>query len=294
MRILIAGASGFIGSHLVPYLRDQGHDVVSLTRDSIASPGIFWNPETGQLPAENVEGFDAWINLAGENIVGRWSKWKKKRILQSRIQSTQLLVKTMRYLKHKPKIFISTSATGYYGSRSDDVLYETEPAGNNFLAEVCQEWEEEAMRASEYGIRVVLARFGMVLAKDGGALKKMLLPFSLGLGGEIGSGQQWMSWIAMDDLVSMMEFFLKHSELQGAFNVVAPVPVTNAVFTEILAKELHRPAFIPMPAWLCKLVFGQFGVEVFLASVRAMPTKILKAGFAFQYPDLHRALVHIL
>jgi uncharacterized protein len=298
MRILLAGASGFIGSHLRLHLVGVGHEVTVLQRKEslpVDKSAIFWDPSHGILDVNQVEGFDAFINLAGEPIVtGRWSEEKKKRIIESRVKATTTLSHTMKLLQKPPKIFISASAIGIYGSQGDATLTEESPSGAGFLADVCRKWEEAANFAKEAGSAVIIPRIGMVLSPDGGALAKMLPIFNLGLGGKIGDGKQWMSWIALPDLLRLFSFFLAQPGLDGAFNCVSPNPVTNKIFTKTLASVLSRPAFLPVPKWALKLLLGEFAEEVALSSIKAVAKKALASGFHFQQPELQPALETLL
>jgi uncharacterized protein (TIGR01777 family) len=263
-----------VGRAAAARLRKAGHDVRAVSTRSLPS-------------VDALAGINAVIHLAGEPIAQRWTPDARERIRSSRVDGTRTLVEAMR--PHRIQVLISTSAVGYYGSRGDDALTESEPAANDFLGRVAAAWEHEARQAESLGVRVAVMRFGMVLGPGGGALQKMLLPFKLGLGGRIGGGQQWMSWIYLNDLVSMMEFLLKESTVRGVFNAVSPHPVTNAEFTRALASALSRPAILPVPAFALKLLFGEMS-EVLLASQRAVPEAITRAGFTFDYPDVFGAL----
>jgi uncharacterized protein (TIGR01777 family) len=291
MKILISGASGFIGSHLAPFLEGQGHEMIKLVRhENLGSNEIHWHPMKGILDPASVENIDAAIHLSGESIGSlRWTEKKKQAIRDSRVKSTQLLAKTFAKLKHPPKIWLNASAVGFYGNRGNEVLMEESGPGNNFLAEVCREWENAAEEAANMGIRIVFLRFGVVLSKDGGVLKNMLLPFKAGLGGKLGSGQQYMSWVALDDLISAVSFILTDSNLQGPVNVSAPNPVTNAEFTEALGKALNRPAKLGVPAFALKMILGEVADEMLLSSCRAVPQKLNLANYSFAYPDLASA-----
>ncbi len=274
MIIALTGASGFVGRAVSARLRKAGHTVRPVSMRRAPSP-------------DALAGCEAVIHLAGEPVAQRWTPAARERIRASRLEGTRALVEAMR--PHRPQVLISASAVGYYGSRGDDLLTESEPPANDFLGEVAAAWEQEAQRAESFGVRVTRLRIGVVLGPGGGALAKMLLPFKLGVGGRIGSGRQWMSWIYLDDLVSLMEFLLKASTVRGAFNAVSPHPVTNAEFTRALASALHRPAVFPVPAIALKLLFGEMS-QVLLASQRAIPDAIARAGFTFAYPDIYGAL----
>lgn len=289
MRILIAGASGFIGMKLVSFLEKQGHVVDRLVRSG--TKGVVWAPELGEIDVARLEGFDAIINLAGENIASaRWTEGKKQRIRNSRVLSTKTLAKAITELRNPPQVWINASAIGYYGNKGDQLVDESFAQGQGFLAEVCAEWEEATHPAKERGVRVVTMRLGVVLSIEGGVLRKMLLPFLLGVGGVLGSGKQWMSWIALSDLLAAIAFILKQEALRDAVNVVAPEPVTNYTFTKTLGRYLWRPTLLWMPRWFVKTAFGEMGDELFLTSGRALPKKLQMAGFTFRYPTLEQAL----
>jgi uncharacterized protein (TIGR01777 family) len=296
MKILLAGGSGFIGHALRPQLEAAGHQVVSLVRRAARTPAeIFWQPETGELDPAALTGVDAVINLAGENIAGgRWTAGRRERIMRSRVDATRTLVVAIGKLAVKPRVFVSASAVGFYGNRGDEVLTEQSTIGLGFLPGVCLAWETHAEGAARNGVRTVLLRFGMVLGREGGALAKQLPLFRLGLGGPLGDGQQWVSWIAMDDLVAAVLAALTNEKLRGPVNVVAPHPVRNAEFTRILGEVLRRPAKIPAPPWALHLAFGDMASEVLLASTRVEPKALVKSGFAFRHPELEPTLRSLL
>lgn len=296
MKVVIAGASGFIGSHLVPYLRGKGHKVIRLVRSHIPSDDTaFWDPEKGVIDEDALQSADAVINLSGENVAdGRWSAEKKRRILSSRISSTLLLANTLAKMQHPPKVFINSSAIGIYGNKWDEVVDEDSFPGVGFLADVCREWEKAAENAEASGIRVVLLRTGIVLAEDGGVLAKMLFPFKWGFGGKLGQGQQYMSWIDMDDMLEVFNFILTNESIRGKVNAVSPNPVKNEEFTEYLGAVLGRPTFFKVPETVIRLAFGEMADEMFLSSTRALPKRLMEAGFVFRYPSLHDSLSHIL
>lgn len=295
MKILIAGASGFIGSALVPFLEKNGHTVVKLVRQPLPKKNeLSWDPENAEITLSELEGFDAWVNLSGENIAsGRWTDAKKQRILESRVQSTRLLAESLKQLKQPPKVWVNGSAVGYYGDTGDAIAREGTIFGKGFLANVVEAWEKAAKSAEGQGTRISFLRTGVVLGTQGGALKTMLIPFKLGLGGVIGSGKQYMSWISIDDLLRVIEFMLE-KDLPGPVNAVAPRPVTNYEFTKTLGKVLNRPTVFPLPAFLARLVFGEGADEMLLASTRVEPRRLLDAGFAFQQPELEGALKNLL
>jgi uncharacterized protein (TIGR01777 family) len=290
MKILISGASGLIGKALTDYLTIQGHDIFSLQRKSpLATP--YWDIEHNIITLEKSLRIDAVIHLAGESIVeGRWNKRKKDKIANSRIKGTKLLADYFSKAAHKPKVFISCSAIGFYGNRQDETLTEQSEKGNSFLANVCQEWENAASSAAQAGIRVVYLRLGMVLSAHGGALQKMVLPFKMGLGGIIGNGRQYVSWVAIHDVARAVNHIIKNETIEGAVNIVSPNPVTNSTFTKFLGQTLHRPTFLPLPSFLVKLFFGEMAEELLLASAKVMPQKLLTSGYIFKYPELTIAL----
>lgn len=290
MKILIAGASGLIGKALSEFLASTGHTIVKLSRQPGADT-IVWNPKEGHVDNSALEGFDAFINLAGENIAGgRWTEEKKKLILESRIQATSLLVKAIQTLKAPPKVLINASAIGYYGSQGDNIVDEDSPSGQGFLAEVCRQWEAATEPAKAAGVRVVIIRIGVVLSKDGGALANMLTPFKLCLGGRIGSGRQYMSWVSLNELIRMIDFALRNEAITGPVNAVAPCPVQNIEFTKTLGKALGRPTVLPMPAFAVRWVFGELGDELLLSSTRVHPTRLQKAGYTYYDPHLSTVL----
>jgi uncharacterized protein (TIGR01777 family) len=296
MKVLVSGSSGFIGSSLVSFLKEKRAEVVRLVR-SQPNPGeaaVFWDPEKGNIENTRLKGLDAVVHLAGESIIGRWTAGKKAKILNSRKNGTRLLAESLARLDRKPKVLICASAIGYYGDRGEEILKEESPAGKGFLPEVCLAWEGATQPAAEAGIRVVNLRIGMVLSPKGGALAKMAPPFKMGLGGKIGSGRQYVSWISMGDLLGIFQHALATESLRGPVNAVAPNPVTNLEFTKTLGRVLSRPTLFPMPAFAARLAFGEMSNELFLASTRVIPSKLLETGFQFRHMELESALRELL
>ncbi len=293
-RILVTGVSGPIGVALLPSLRQRGYSVTRLTRGPVTGADqIAWDP-SHPLSPDAVTGFYAVIHLAGESIVGRWTDEKKKKIRDSRVLGTRHLAEALAKTAQKPRVFVAGSAIGFYGDRGEEVLRENNASGTGFLPEVCRQWEAAAQPAIDAGIRTANIRTGVVLSAKGGALPKMLTPFKLGVGGKIGDGRQWMSWIDVQDMVGGIHHILKTDLLQGPVNMVAPKAVTNAEFTKTLASVLHRPAIFPMPAFAARLAFGQMADELLLASQRVEPTKLIRSGYPFQYTELRKSLADIL
>lgn len=294
MNILITGASGLIGKAVVKSLAANGHDLILAGRGEPKSANqIEWTVEEGFKDADRdrLEGLDAVIHLAGEPIAGlRWTDDKKKAIRDSRVLGTRNLVNDLARLEQKPNVFISASAMGFYGDRGDEVLTEASPPGDTFLSEVCREWEIESRRAEDLGIRTVLPRFSIILSKDGGALATMLTPFKLGVGGVVGSGTQWMSWVSLDDVVAIVNLALGDEKLRGAVNVASPNPVTNEEFTKTLGDVLYRPTFLPLPEFAVNLVFGEMGDALLIDSTRVEPKRLKDAGYEFKFTDLRSAL----
>lgn len=295
MKILISGSSGMVGTDLVSYLENQGHEVVRLVRESGAK-GIFWDPEKGILNASDLEGFEAVINLAGENIAGkRWSEKQKEKIKTTRIKTTTLLAETIAKLKNKPKVFVCASAIGFYGNRANETLDETSKAqAGDFLSDTCREWEDACKAARDAGIRVVNTRFGIILSPKGGAMAKLLTPFELGAGGIIGNGKQIMSWIALDDVIYGITYVLQDESISGPVNFTAPKPVSNHEFTKTLGKVLNRPTLFPVPEFAAKLAFGEMADALLLSSQNVQSKKLQVSNFKFAYPDLENALRHLL
>ena len=297
MRVLISGSSGLVGTALMPVLTGNGHEVVRLVR-SQPSPGaseVRWDPEAGQIDAAGLKGVDAGVHLAGESIAaGRWTGAKKARILESRVKGTRLIAETLAGLNPVPKVLVGASAVGYYGDRGEETLREESDSGSMFLSDVCRQWEAATEPAAAAGVRVVLLRSGIMLSATDGALPRLLTPFRLGVGGTLGSGKQFMSWIAIDDVVGVIMHALTTEALRGPVNGVAPQPVTNREFTKTLGRVLGRPTLFPMPAFAARLAFGQMADELLLASQRVESARLLASGFQFRFPDLEGALRHLL
>jgi uncharacterized protein (TIGR01777 family) len=297
MNILVSGASGFVGSYLIPFLARHAHQVTRLVRSrpKTGAQEIFWDPKGGKLDTTLLEGFDAVVHLAGENIAAeRWTEQRKQHILESRVAGTRLLARALTDLKRPPEVMVSTSAIGIYGNRSNEILHEESGPGTGFLADVCRQWEQSAEAVKGKGIRLVTLRMGMVLSAAGGALPRMLTPFRMGAGGRVGDGTQFMSWIALEDLLEIILFACTEPSLRGAVNAVAPEPVTNLVFTQTLGRVLRRPSVMPVPAFAIRLIFGEMGQQLLLSSTRVEPARLRAAGFRFRYPLLEPALRHLL
>jgi uncharacterized protein (TIGR01777 family) len=292
MNVLLTGASGLLGSAVAPALEASGHRVTKLRRGD--ETGATWSPETGKINLAPALPIDAVIHLAGENIGARWTAERKRRIRESRVAGTGLLAGTLASLPSRPKVLVCASATGFYGDRGDEWLDESSPPGRRYLAEVCRDWEAATAPAEANGIRVVRLRFGIVLARQGGALAKMLPAFRLGLGGRLGDGRQYWSWITLEDAVSVLLHSLACETILGPVNAVSPEPVTNREFTATLGRVLHRPTIFAMPRFAVNLLFGEMGREAMLASCRAKPAKLLAGGFQFRAPDLETALQRTL
>lgn len=300
VKILITGATGLVGNALVTALAKDGHTVCRLIRPTTKTDGgtkgafdISWNPETGALGGAAV-GADAVINLGGASIAdGRWTTARKKLLRTSRVDATRALVTALGKMNAKPDVLISASAVGYYGGRGDERLTEASAGGNDFLATLAGDWEAEALRAEAFRTRVVLTRFGVILDREGGALPKMALPFKFGVGGRVGGGKQWMSWVTLQDAVEAIRFALSNRELRGPVNIVAPEPVTNADFTKSLAQALHRPALFPAPPFALRLAMGEMADALLLSSQRVIPQKLLNGGFSFADRSLEETLNRI-
>lgn len=295
MRIAVTGTSGLIGSSLVSYLSKKDVTVSKILREDPEGNEISWKPEGGDWDSAFTDGIDGIVHLAGENIAsGRWTKGKKEKIKNSRIEGTKSLCDHILKLPVPPSVFICASAVGFYGDRGMEFLNESSSRGSGFLPDVCIGWEEAACTVASAGIRVVSVRFGVVLSKEGGALAKMLTPFKMRMGGKIGSGKQYMSWVAMDDVTGAIYHALTTDSLKGPVNVTAPNPVTNKEFTNTLGRVLNRLTVMPMPAFAAKLAFGEMANDLLLASTRVAPKKLSDSGYKFQYTELESALRHIL
>lgn len=296
MKILISGATGLVGKALTKSVTSDGHEVVRLVRRKpSAAAEIEWHPNEGRIDSERLEGVDAVVHLAGESIASRrWTDEKKRAIRDSRIKGTSLLSESLARTPTPPSVFISASAIGYYGNRGDELLTETSPPGDDFLAGVCIEWENATKPAVGKGIRTVNARFGIILDENEGALAKMLTPFRMGIGGRVGDGRQWMSWVVLDDVVNALKFLIADASTRGPVNFVSPNPVTNAEFTKTLGRVLSRPTFFPLPKFGARLAFGEMADALLLASQRVKPAVLEEKGFKFGWPTLEAALTHIL
>ena len=296
MNILISGATGLVGSALIPALESAGHSVRRLVRvrPLAGSPEVYWDPTGSFDPVGGIEGFDAVVHLAGESVAARWTRDRKVRILNSRKQGTMTLASAAARSKRPPKVMVSASAIGYYGNRGDEVLTEESTSGADFLADVARQWEAALAPATQAGIRTVMLRIGFILSPRGGGLARMLPPFRLGLGGKLGNGRQWMSWISIDDVVGAIQHALATESLRGPVNAVAPHPVTNAEFTRTLGRVLGRPTIFPMPAIVARLAFGEMAKALLLASQRVQPVKLEASGFQFRHSELEGALRELL
>lgn len=294
MKVIVSGASGLLGSAVVPALRSAGHEVLTLVRREPAAPGeIEWSPAEGTLDPASLAGANAIVNLSGATIGRRWNEERKRQILESRVGTTDLLARTAAGLDPKPSVLVVAGPTGIYGNRGDEVLTEESELGTGFLADVGRAWEAAAQPARDAGIRVVDFRQGIVLSKEGGALERLLLPFKLGLGGRVGSGKQWWSWVGLDDVVGAYRFALE-SDIAGPVNLVSPNPAANAQLVKALGRALHRPTVFPLPAFAVRTAFGAMGQELLLDGQRVLPARLLDAGFTFSYPDLDAALERAL
>jgi hypothetical protein len=301
MRILISGATGLVGSAAAGALRGAGHIVDRLARpnrvpeENREMRAIRWDPVSGDLDRQAASGADAVVHLAGASIAaGRWTAKRKQELRASRVEATRNLVTGLLQLDARPRVFVSASAVGYYGDRGDELLTEESAPGEGFLASLARDWEKEALRAADFGMRVVLLRFGVILAPHGGALERMLLPFQMGVGGRLGSGRQWMSWLTLPDAVTLIRFALEGDSLSGAVNAVAPNPVTNAEFTRTLAEVLRRPAVFPVPGFALRLALGEMADALLLASQRVVPARLQQHGYVFRHAALEEGLRTVL
>lgn len=296
LKVAITGSTGLVGPKIIDLLLRENYAVTQISRQEalkgdVQTPLIVWDPARGQLDSNALEGFDIIIHLAGTNVGDAWSPARKKSILDSRVNGTRLLSRTIASLKQKPKLLICASAIGYYGNCSaNDVLDEGSPKGQGFLPDVCWQWEFETKPAQEAGVRVVHMRIGVVLSKAGGALAKMWMPFQLGLGGVLGHGRQMLSWVALDEIPSIISFIIKNEKIAGPVNVVAPNPVSNREFTKVLGKVINRPVIFPVPGFAIRMLFGEMGQSLLLEGSKVLPKKLLDAGYRFKYPDIGSAL----
>jgi len=297
MNILLSGSTGMIGSALIEALQSQNHRLTRLARSPLQSsePAVQWNPSAGTLNAKDLEGFDGVVHLAGESIAARrWTDAQKAKIRDSRVQGTKLLSETLAKLSKPPKVLVCASAIGYYGNRGDTILREDSGAGTGFLADICREWESAADPARKKGIRVVHLRIGVVMSPKGGALAKMLLPFKMGVGGIVGNGKQYWSWVSLDDVIGAIRHALMTESLHGAVNAVTPRAVTNQEFTKTLGKVLSRPTIFPLPGFAARLMLGEMADDLLLSSARIEPARLLASGYKFQHPELEGALRDLL
>jgi uncharacterized protein (TIGR01777 family) len=297
MKVAVSGATGLVGGALCESFRENDVEILAITRGGRSLPSYIkpvpWSPSNGDLDADLLEGTDVVVHLAGESIANRWTRSHKERIRSSRVEGTRHLVNGLRRLDKPPSLLISASAVGFYGNRGDEELDESSPPGSGFLPEVCQAWESEAARASDTGIRAVSLRIGVVLSSRGGALGQMLLPFKMGMGGPLGSGKQWLSWIHIEDVVGAIRFLMDQPESAGAFNATAPEPVRQADFAKALGKALHRPAFLPAPAHVLRLVLGEMS-QLLLEGQKVHPQRLVNMGYKFKHPTLLPALKHVI
>jgi hypothetical protein len=292
--VAIAGASGFLGTALARHLSKEGYEVRRIGRASSRGADFHWDLDAGRIDPAALDGADVVVNLAGENVAQRWTRDHKRAILASRLRSTEILAKTMAGVRTPPRVFLSTSAIGIYGSRGDETLDETSTPGGGFLADVVQQWEKAATPAQDAGVRLVYPRLGLVMHPDGGVLAKLIPVFNIGGGGKIGKGDQWMSWVGMHDLLRALVFLMATDSLSGPVNITAPNPATNAQFSHTLGEVLHRPALATVPEFAVKLMFGEMGEETLLSGQRVLPHRLLGANFRFEYPELAAALRHEL
>jgi len=295
MNILITGSTGLIGTSLSRHLKTLGHTIYPLYRNPSSETACYWNPEKNQIHLDEAIEFGAVIHLAGENIAdSRWSQKQKERILNSRVNGTRLLAEKLSQLKHKPAVLISGSAIGYYGDTGDNIVDEDSARGEGFLSEIATQWEDATQAAEDAGIRTIHLRTGIVISPEGGVLKKMLLPFSMGLGGVVGNGQQYMSCISIDDVVGIITAMVDDDQMTGAYNLVAPDPVTNYTFTKNLGSALNRPTLFPMPAFIARILFGEMADALLLSSSRVEAMRLKKRGYTFQDTELTKTFIRLL
>jgi len=297
MKIIISGASGLVGSALTNAFRAEGHSLLHLARPGrrLSTHEIRWDPPSAQVDVPALEAADAVVHLSGAKISeGRWTPERKRVLRSSRIDSTRLLVDSLAQLRQKPHVFVSASAVGYYGNRGDQILTESSEPGGDFLSLLARDWEAEASRPAQAGIRAVILRFGVILSNHGGALPQMIRPFKFGVGGRLGSGRQWLSWIALEDVLGVVRSAIADAHIQGPVNVVAPDPVRNADFARIVGRTLHRPALFPAPKFMLRLALGEMADTLLLASQRVLPDQLLKANYTFQFRELETALKTLL
>ena len=303
MHILVSGSTGLMGTSVIPALKAQGHTIARLLRPSsrlaplgaAGDSAVEWDPASGRFDSAAAEGADALVHLAGASIAGgRWTRSRKTILRTSRIDATRHLVAALAGLHRPPRVVVAASAIGFYGNRGEELLTETSKPGDDFLATLCHDWEAESARATQFGARTVMLRFGIILAKHGGALPRMALPFRFGAGGPVGSGRQWMSWLSLDDAVGVVGFALSNAALAGPVNAVSANPARNADFARAISKVLHRPAFIPAPAFALRLVLGELADGLLLSSQRVVPTSLERAGYEFRYAELGGSLAHVL
>ena len=296
MKIAVSGATGLVGSAFCKTATDAGHQIIPIVRKKSENPNsIFWDPNTGEIDRNHLAEAEAVVHLAADNIAGgRWNSAKKKRIRDSRVRGTKLISDTLASLEDGPRTFICASAIEFYGSRGNEELTVEDSSGSGFLADVCNDWEAACTSAVDAGIRTVNLRIGVVLSKNGGALQKMLLPFNMGVGGIVGSGKQYWSWIAIDDLADIIQHAVESPDLSGPVNAVAPTASTNLEFTKVLGKVLNRPTIVPMPGFAAKLVLGEMATELLLSSARVKPMKLEASGYTHRFPELEQAFRHVL
>jgi uncharacterized protein (TIGR01777 family) len=297
MKVLISGAGGLVGTAVADALRKDGHTVGQFVRPggTARAGDVRWDPASGTVDLAAMEGADTVICLSGASVgEGRWTAERKNVLRSSRVDLTRVLVDSLGRLKKKPRVFVAASAIGYYGNRGDEILTEASTAGNDFIAQLARDWETETIRAEAVGIRTVILRFAVILSAKGGALARMVLPFKLGAGGRLGSGQQWMSWVGLEDVVEIVRAAISHEQMRGPVNVAAPGPVQNVEFTRVLARVLHRPAIFPAPAFALRIALGEMADALLLASQRVIPEKLRAAGYKFRYENLEGALREIL